>query len=173
MKTRYTVAGTAFGAVAAALIAIGFGVWAAAPTKARVPSTGQGIEPFQLMMNAKDLPSEEFADYTFVFWAAYSTGVATPPDIFGLPRGDRQADTGAHRLWRFVGGRPGRRAAEQRDELASSHVGHRLAPLCTLTTARAANLPHVQPGAEVNWFTRRSQTLTKNYWRRIVVGAML
>jgi hypothetical protein len=58
------------------------------------------------------------------------------------------------------------RAAEQRDELASSHVGHRLAPLCTLTTARAANLPHVQPGAEVNWFTRRRQTLTKNYWRR-------
>jgi hypothetical protein len=63
MKTQYTAA---FGAVAAALIAIGFGVWAAVPTKARVPSTGQ-IEPFQLMMNAKDLPSEEFADYTFVF----------------------------------------------------------------------------------------------------------
>jgi hypothetical protein len=53
MKTQYTAA---FGAVAAALIAIGL----------RVPSTGQ-IEPFQLMMNAKDLPSEEFADYTFVF----------------------------------------------------------------------------------------------------------
>jgi hypothetical protein len=70
MKTKYTVliiAGAAFGAVATALIAIGFGVWAVAPTEARVPSTGQGIEPFQLMMNAKDLPSEEFADYTFVF----------------------------------------------------------------------------------------------------------
>src|SRR5205807_6541487 len=69
--------------------------------------------------------------------------------------------------------RPRRRTAEERDELASSHVRHRLAPLCTLTTARAANLPHVQPGAEVNWFTRRRQTLTKNYWRRSVVGAML
>jgi hypothetical protein len=64
MKTQYTAA---FGAVAAALIAISFVVWAAVPTKARVPSTGQGIEPFQLMMNAKDLPSEELADYTFVF----------------------------------------------------------------------------------------------------------
>jgi hypothetical protein len=65
MKTRYTmIAGAAFGA---ALIAIGFGVWAAAPTNARVPSAGQGIEPFQLMMNAKGLPSEELVDYTFVY----------------------------------------------------------------------------------------------------------
>ena len=55
-------------AVAAALIATGFGVWATAPTNARVsPSTVQGIEPFQLMMNAKDLPTAEFADFTFVF----------------------------------------------------------------------------------------------------------
>jgi hypothetical protein len=54
-------------AVAAAVIATGFGVWAAAPTNARAPSTGQGIEPFQLMMNAKSLSTEEFADYTFVF----------------------------------------------------------------------------------------------------------
>jgi hypothetical protein len=55
-------------AVAAATIATAvFGVWAAAPTNARVPSTGQEIEPFQLMMNAKSLPTEEFADYTFVY----------------------------------------------------------------------------------------------------------
>jgi hypothetical protein len=27
----------------------------------------QGIEPLQLMMNAKGLATEEFADYTFVF----------------------------------------------------------------------------------------------------------
>ena len=55
-------------AVAAAIIATGvFGVWAASPTNARVPSTGQGIEPFQLMMNAKGLSTEEFADYTFVY----------------------------------------------------------------------------------------------------------
>ena len=56
-------------AVAAAVIATGvFGVWAASPANAPVsPSIGQGIEPFQLMMNAKDLPTAEFADFTFVF----------------------------------------------------------------------------------------------------------
>ena len=55
-------------AVAAAMIATGFGVWAASPINARVsPSIGQGIQPFQLMVNAKGLPTEEFADYTFVF----------------------------------------------------------------------------------------------------------
>jgi hypothetical protein len=54
-------------AVAAALVATGFGVWAASTTNARVaPSMGQGIEPFQLMMNAKGLAAAEFADYTFV-----------------------------------------------------------------------------------------------------------
>ena len=53
-----------------ALIAIGFGVWAASPANAPVsPSIpiGQGIEPFKLMINAKELPSVEFVDYTFVF----------------------------------------------------------------------------------------------------------
>ena len=41
-------------AVAAAVIATGFGVWATAPTPARVnPSMSQGIEPFELMKNAK------------------------------------------------------------------------------------------------------------------------
>jgi hypothetical protein len=54
-------------AVAAAVIATGFGVWAGSPTNARAPSMGQGIETFQLMMNAKGLPTVEFADYTFVF----------------------------------------------------------------------------------------------------------
>jgi hypothetical protein len=55
-------------AVAAAVIATGFGVWAAAPTSARIsPSMSQGIEPLQIMMNAKGLPTVEFADYTFVF----------------------------------------------------------------------------------------------------------
>jgi hypothetical protein len=55
-------------AVAAALIATGFGVWAASPTNARVsPSIGQGIQPFQLMVNAKDLSRAELVDYTFVF----------------------------------------------------------------------------------------------------------
>ena len=55
-------------AAAAAVIATGFGVWAAAPTTARVtPSTSQGIEPFELMKNAKGLATAELVDYTFVF----------------------------------------------------------------------------------------------------------
>jgi hypothetical protein len=55
-------------AVAAALIATGFGVWAASPTSARVtPSMSQGIEPFQLMKNAKGLATAEFYDHGFVF----------------------------------------------------------------------------------------------------------
>ena len=46
-----------------ALIAIGFGVWAASPANAPVsPSISQGIEPFKLMVNAKELPTVEFAD---------------------------------------------------------------------------------------------------------------
>ena len=55
-------------AVAAAVIATGFGVWAAAPTSARVtPSIGQGIDTFQLMRNAKGLATAEFYDHGFVF----------------------------------------------------------------------------------------------------------
>jgi hypothetical protein len=55
-------------AFAPALIAIGFGVWAASPASAPAsPSIGQGIEPFQMMVNAKELPTVEYADYTFVF----------------------------------------------------------------------------------------------------------
>ena len=53
-------------AAAAALIATGFGVWAASPARVS-PSMGQGIKPFQLMVNAKDLSRAEFVDYTFVF----------------------------------------------------------------------------------------------------------
>ena len=37
-------------------------------TNARVsPSMVRGIEPLQLMVNAKELPAVEFVDYTFVF----------------------------------------------------------------------------------------------------------
>jgi hypothetical protein len=54
-------------AIAAVLIATGFGVWAASPTNARVPSTGQGIDPHQMMMNASAMPVTEFVDYSFVF----------------------------------------------------------------------------------------------------------
>ena len=59
---------TALFAFSPALIAIGFGVWAASPTNAPVsPSIVQGVEPLQMMVNAKELPTVEFADYTFVF----------------------------------------------------------------------------------------------------------
>jgi hypothetical protein len=54
-------------AVAAAVVATGFGLWAGEPTSARVPSTSQGIEPIQLMMNAKGLPTAEAYDHGFVF----------------------------------------------------------------------------------------------------------
>jgi len=57
---------TTLGAVVAALIVTGFGVWAASPARVS-PSTGQGMEPFKLMMNAKDLSRAELVDYTFVF----------------------------------------------------------------------------------------------------------
>jgi hypothetical protein len=63
MRTTITFAG----AFAAVLIATGFGVWATSPTNARVPSTGQGIDPYQMMMNASAMPTTEFADYSFVF----------------------------------------------------------------------------------------------------------
>jgi len=55
--------------VCVALVVASVGVWAASIiTTARVaPATGDGIEPFQLMMNAKELPAVEFVDYTFVF----------------------------------------------------------------------------------------------------------
>ena len=50
------------------MIATGVGVWATSATNARVsPSMGQGIEPLQMMMNAKGLAAAELADYTFVF----------------------------------------------------------------------------------------------------------
>jgi len=47
-----------------ALIAIGFGVWAALPAKAPVSlAIVQSIEPLQMMV----MPTVEFVDYTFVF----------------------------------------------------------------------------------------------------------
>ena len=55
-------------AVAATLAAVGFGLWTASTTNARVaPSMSQGIEPFQLMMNAKELSRADIVDCSFVF----------------------------------------------------------------------------------------------------------
>jgi hypothetical protein len=53
-------------AVAAAVVATGFGVWVAVPTSARTAPT-QGIEPFQLTMNAKGLAVARAYDHGFVF----------------------------------------------------------------------------------------------------------
>jgi hypothetical protein len=55
-------------AAAAAVIATGFGVWAGAPTSARVtPSMSRGIDTLQLMKNEKGLATAEFYDHGFVF----------------------------------------------------------------------------------------------------------
>jgi hypothetical protein len=73
-------------AVGAALIATGFGVWAASNTHARVaPSMGQGIEPFKLMVSAKDLPGVEFVDYTFVFHWTHSNGISSAIEAWPTP----------------------------------------------------------------------------------------
>jgi hypothetical protein len=60
---------TLFAAATAVMIATCFGVWAAAPTSARVtPSMShQVIEPLQIMKNAKGLATAEFYDHGFVF----------------------------------------------------------------------------------------------------------
>ena len=59
---------TLLAVAAAVIVATGFGVWATAPTTARVaPSMSQGIEPFELMKNAKGLATAELYDHGFVF----------------------------------------------------------------------------------------------------------
>jgi hypothetical protein len=67
MGKTTTFAATFTAAITAALIATGFGVWATSPTNARVPSTGQGIDPQLMMMNASAMPATEFVDYSLVF----------------------------------------------------------------------------------------------------------
>jgi hypothetical protein len=54
-------------AIAAAMIAVGFGVWVASPSNARAPSLSRGIDPHQMMMKASAMPVTEFVDYSFVF----------------------------------------------------------------------------------------------------------
>ena len=57
-----------FAASAAALILAGIAGWAISDTQARVaaPATVQ-IDPFKAMTSAKQVPTEHFADYSFVF----------------------------------------------------------------------------------------------------------
>jgi hypothetical protein len=51
------------------LILAGVGGWVASTTHARfeAPVGGGGIDLSQITMNAPDLPTEEFVDYSFVF----------------------------------------------------------------------------------------------------------
>jgi len=55
--------------IATFLIMTGVSGWIASTTKARVeaPALAETVYPLQIMMNARDLPTEEFEDYTFVF----------------------------------------------------------------------------------------------------------
>jgi hypothetical protein len=57
-----------FAASAAALMLACVAGWAVSDTQARAaaPATVQ-IDPFTLMTSAKQLPTEHFADYSFVF----------------------------------------------------------------------------------------------------------
>ena len=52
---------------AAALVLIGIGTWAVTINQRVAASTPAGIDPLQMMANAKDLPSTHYVDYTFVF----------------------------------------------------------------------------------------------------------
>jgi hypothetical protein len=55
------------GRVAPAAIATGVGAWATSTTNARAPVSIQGIEPLQIMLNAKGLATAESYDHGFVF----------------------------------------------------------------------------------------------------------
>jgi hypothetical protein len=59
-----------FAASAAALILACVAGWAVSDTQARVrvaASAAVQIDPFKVMTSAKQLPTEHFADYSFVF----------------------------------------------------------------------------------------------------------
>ena len=55
-----------FAAIAAALILAGVAAWPVSDTQARAQGTVQ-IDPFKVMTGATQLPTEHFADYSFVF----------------------------------------------------------------------------------------------------------
>jgi hypothetical protein len=56
-----------FAASVAALIVACIAAWAVSDTQARVPTPTVQIDPHEMMIGAKQLPAEHFADYTFVF----------------------------------------------------------------------------------------------------------
>jgi len=55
--------------VVATLILTGFGLWGALSSHAQVEAAALtvSIDPSQMTINAHDLPTTEFIDYTFVF----------------------------------------------------------------------------------------------------------
>ena len=55
-----------FAASVAALVIACVAGWADAQARVAAPTTVQ-IDPFSLMTSAKQLPTEHFADYSFVF----------------------------------------------------------------------------------------------------------
>jgi hypothetical protein len=57
-----------FAATVAALILACIAGWAISDTQARIATaTTVQIDPFTMMTSAKQLPTEHFADYSFVF----------------------------------------------------------------------------------------------------------
>ena len=52
---------------AAALIVIALGAWAITTNPRVVASTPVGIDPFQMMTNARDLPATHYVDYSLIF----------------------------------------------------------------------------------------------------------
>jgi hypothetical protein len=52
---------------ATALFLIGIVTWAVTTNERVAASTPVGIDPLQLMANAKGLPASEYVDYTFIF----------------------------------------------------------------------------------------------------------
>jgi len=59
---------TFFATAAAALILAGVGGWVASTPQARVIApAGFRVDPLQMMISAKDLPTQHFHDLTFVF----------------------------------------------------------------------------------------------------------
>jgi len=54
-------------AVAAAAAIVTFAAGAIPQSKARIPSATGQVDTFKMMTTGKQLPSEHFADYSFVF----------------------------------------------------------------------------------------------------------
>jgi hypothetical protein len=56
-----------FAASAAALIVACIAGWAVSNTQAQVAARSVQMDPFKMMTSAKQLPTDHFTDYSFVF----------------------------------------------------------------------------------------------------------